>query len=168
MKPPHRHFHYKRWYSALLMKYLVTVRCWVDAHHPAVHIEIDSDTPVTPVLTSELWRPAEKHFTFEDEGGAYGQGSSEGNINPIPPTGSGCPPRTRRCWAGGTTIHIPSTRRTCAAMSRGDFPVKFNGGLFNVGMPGGMVEGAWQDGQMVRWEETTTISDRLDPELDVE
>ncbi len=38
-----------------------TLRLWIDAHHPVVHLTIDSPTPVTAVATIELWRtePAE-------------------------------------------------------------------------------------------------------------
>jgi len=38
------------------------------------------------------------------------------------------------------------------------WPADWNA-AFRLFVPGGMVEGAWQDGQVVQWEETTTIMD---------
>ena len=34
----------------------VTLRLWVDANHPAIHIEIDSTSPITATAAIELWR----------------------------------------------------------------------------------------------------------------
>ncbi len=67
----------------------VTLCVWIDVHHPAVHLEIESDTPVMPTLRSEPWRLAEKHIRGPEADSAYGQQDGpEGNVNPVPPVES--------------------------------------------------------------------------------
>jgi hypothetical protein len=65
------------------------VRFWVDAHHPAVHVEIESDAPVTPALASEPWRLGRKTIAGAIADSAYGQHDGpNGNVNPVAPVES--------------------------------------------------------------------------------
>ena len=50
----------------------VTVTIWVDANNPAMHIEVDSATPVKLEAALDLWRTEKRELTGKELNSAYG------------------------------------------------------------------------------------------------
>ena len=50
----------------------VSLRMWIDANHPAVHLEIDSRSPVQVETHLEIWRTERRKLTEEELFSAYG------------------------------------------------------------------------------------------------
>jgi len=50
----------------------VTMRIWVDANHPAIHVEVDNNVPRDIQVTLDLWRTQRRELTGKELRSAYG------------------------------------------------------------------------------------------------
>jgi len=50
----------------------LTLRIWVDAHHPVIRVEVDSEEPVEVTVALDLWRTAPRELRKDEMHSAFG------------------------------------------------------------------------------------------------
>ena len=64
----------------------VALRLWVDAHNPAIHLEVDSASPLEMQAGLEIWRTERRELTGKEAHSAYGLHGGPSKIYVYPDT----------------------------------------------------------------------------------